>query len=327
MKVIIPAAGIGKRLRPYTLRLPKSLLFVAGDTIIGHILSVLENSEVEEIRIVVSPASPIPSFLKGKYPDKNISFRVQENPLGLGHAVFQGLDEADSGSVLIMLGDTIIPFNLQSVLESLEDGVGFLAAREVEDPRRFGVIELEGNYVSKLVEKPENPKSRLAICGVYYLPSAKRLREAILELINKDIRTRGEYQLTDALSILLSRGEKLITFGVDNWMDCGTPQALIDANHTLLASSSRIVPVSDSLIKPPCWIGENVTIQNSIIGPYVSIASGAEIRNSVISNTIINQNAVVEAMVLTQTIVGYEARLCRSVLSLNLGPFSSLESL
>lgn len=328
MKVLIPAGGMGTRLRPHTLYTPKPLLFVAGDTIIGHIFSILDQLEIEEYRIVYSPETSLPRSLKEAYPDRSFTFWEQAGPLGLGHAVLQGLPELGDEPILILLSDTIIPFDIRAALSNVAEDEGFLAAKDVEDPRRFGVMELAGDYIdyiSKLVEKPEKPQSNLAISGIYYLPSAKRLREALEEMVAQDRRTQGEYQLTDALSILIDHGEKLKPVKVDTWLDCGTPAALLEANRELLMLKSRVVPFKDSLIKPPCWIGDDITIENSIIGPNVSVDQGAVIRNSIVSESIINAGAQVEGMVIKDTIVGERAVLKRHTLSSDFGPFSRLE--
>jgi len=327
MKVVIPAAGEGKRLRPYTLWEPKPMLFVAGNTILGHIFSMLEGIEIDEYRMVVNPASKMPEMLEQAYPGKRFSFWVQDSPMGLGHAILQGLSGLADEPVLVLLSDTIIPFDLREALSILGSDEGFLIAKEVDDPRSFGVIEKKGNYVSNLIEKPKEPKSRLAICGIYYLASVKRLRKAVEQLIDKNIRTSGEYQLTDALSILIDEGEKLRTVEVETWIDCGTPSALVQANRILLEGNSRIVPVDGSLIKPPCWIADNVIIENSIIGPYVSIDSDAVVTDSILSDCIINRNAEVRGVVLKESIVGFEGVLKREGLSTDVGPYSRLENL
>lgn len=325
MKVLIPAAGKGTRLRPHTLYTPKPLLFVAGDSIIGHIFSFLEGLEISEYRVVYSPETSLARSLQEAYPDKNFTFQVQTEALGLGHAVLQGLPDLADEPILILLSDTIIPFDIRSAISSVKKGEGFLVAKEVEDPSRFGVIEMAGDYISNLVEKPSNPESNLAISGIYYLPSAKRLREALEELVKKDIRTRGEYQLTDALSALIKNEEKLKVVTVDTWIDCGTSDALLDANRELLKHNSRVTPVDGSEIRPPCWIADNVEVTNSLIGPNVSIARGAKISNCILSDCIINADSMLEGIVANHGIVGYRAVLKRGRLSLDAGPFSDLE--
>ena len=325
MKVLIPAGGLGTRLRPYTHHTPKPLLFVAGDSIIGHIFSTLDNLEIEEYRVVFSPESSLSRLLREAFPDRSFTFWEQTEPLGLGHAVLQGLPELGDEPILILLSDTIIPFDIQTAVNEVPENEGFLVTKEVDDPSRFGVMELEAGYISKLVEKPESPQSNLAICGIYYLPSAKRLQEALEELVAKRQQTRGEYQLTDALSLLIKRGEKLRPVRVDTWLDCGTPPALLEANRELLKLNTRVPPLEGSLLKPPCWIDKDVVIKNSIIGPNVSIAKGAVVCDSILAECIINRDSQVEGMVLTDTIVGEKAVLKRSTLSFDLGPFSRLE--
>lgn len=325
MKVLIPAGGKGTRLHPHTLYTPKPLLFVAGDTIIGHIFSILDELEIEEYRVVYSPETSLPRLLREAYPDRSFTFWEQTEPLGLGHAVLQGLPGLEDEPILILLSDTIIPFDVKNALADLDQDEGLLVAKEVSDPRRFGVMEVEGKYISKLVEKPEHPQSNLAISGIYCLPSARRLREALQELVAQDQRTCGEYQLTDALSILIDQGEKLKAVKVDTWIDCGTSETLLEANRELLSSKSRIVPVEGSLIKPPCWIADDVAIQRSIIGPNVSVAPGAKISKSILRDCIVNKDAEIEGMVLEGVIVGEMAVLKRSTPNVDLGPFSRLE--
>lgn len=322
---MIPAGGMGTRLRPYTLYTPKPLLFVAGDTIIGHIFSQLDGLEIEEYRIVYSPENALPRLMSASYPDMSMSFWPQQEPLGLGHAVLQGLSGLEDEPVLVVLSDTIIPFDIKGALDETANGTGFLVAREVEDPSRFGVMEVRHGWVSRLEEKPRNPASNLAIAGIYYLPSASRLREALENLILQDKRTRGEYQLTDALELLVEQGEKLRPVPVDSWIDCGTKEALLEANRVLLSRNSRITPLEDALLKPPLWIGEGATVENSIIGPNVSVAQHAVIRNSILYDCIVNQDAVIEGVVIASTIIGEKAVIRRSPGSPQVGPFSRLE--
>lgn len=328
MKVIIPAGGMGTRLRPHTLYTPKPLLFVGGDTIIGHIFSCLGDLNIDEFRIVVSPESSLPRLLSEAYNDRTLTFWIQDRPLGLGHAVLQALPDLGDEPILILLSDTIIPFDIQKAIAGTRTQEGFLVAREVDDPKRFGVIETnDEGLISKLVEKPDSPKSNLAIAGIYYLPSAKRLKSAIEELVKRDIKTRGEYQLTDALNFFVENGERLLPVIVDEWIDCGTSGALLQANKVLLSRNSRIVSIKGSLVKPPCWISDRVSIENSIIGPNVSIAENAVISNSIITNSIVNEGALVQRMILDETIIGIGAVMKGRDLLLESGPFSRLENL
>jgi glucose-1-phosphate thymidylyltransferase len=259
------------------------------------------------------------------YPERHCSFWVQTEPLGLGHAVLQALQDLQDEPVLIILSDTIIPFNFRKVLVDTKEETGFLFAKQVDDPRRFGVMEINNEgWITRLVEKPEKPMSNLAIAGVYYLPSAKRLNSTLENLFKQDHRTRGEFQLTDALALLIENGEKLRPVIVDEWYDCGTSSSLLEANRELLKRNTRMVPLEGSIVKPPCWISSDVVIENSIIGPYVSIAEGVEIRNSIVSDSIINNEAKVNNIIINGSIVGTKAFLEGKLSILDIGPFSHL---
>lgn len=325
MKVVIPAGGLGTRLRPHTLYTPKPLLFVAGDTILGYIFSYLDKLEISEYRIVCAPETLLPKKMREMYPERHCSFWEQAEPLGLGHAVLQALKDLQDEPVLIILSDTIIPFDYRKAILDTEVGTGFLLAKKVDEPRRFGVMETnEKNWITGLVEKPEKPLSNLAIAGVYYLPSAKRLNSALEDIIKRDHKTRGEFQLTDALTLLIENGERLRSVIVDEWFDCGTSSSLLEANRELLKLNSRAIPSKGSTIKPPCWISSSVIIENSIIGPYVSIGDTVEIQNSIISDSIVNSGAKIHNMIMKGSIVGINAFLEGKVSALDVGPFSRL---
>ena len=221
MRAIIPVAGVGSRLRPHTYMLPKVLLNVAGKPILAHILDKIIGEGITEATFVVGHMSDkIREYVSSAYPKFSAEYVEQEERLGLGHAIYLSRNTIGGEPVLIILGDTIFDVDLKPVLKN---GVSSLGVKHVEDPRRFGVAEKVNGHISRLVEKPENPISNLAIVGLYYLKNARLLVACLNELVDKDIRTKGEYQLTDALQMMIDRGEKMTTFDVEGWFDCGKP--------------------------------------------------------------------------------------------------------
>lgn len=327
MKVIIPVAGVGTRLRPHTHSQPKALLLVAGKSIIEHILDEVIKLKPSEIIFVTGYlGEKIEGFVTKRYSFP-ARFVRQEKQLGIAHALWQAREYIDSEPVLIILGDTIFTFDY-SIINNME--YSSIGCKEVEDPRRFGVIELdEKGFISGLVEKPENPKTKLAIAGIYYIKHTQMLYECISELFEKEITTKGEFQLTDALSLLLSRGEKMRTFVIDGWYDCGKPDALLYTNRVLLerfkgkGSHTEIYP--GSILRPPVWIDPTAIIEKSIVGPYVTIGQEAKISEAIISDSIVAAGAVVEKVMLKESLVGEDASVTGSYQSLSVGDHSEIK--
>jgi len=281
MKVIIPAAGRGSRLRPHTYSVPKVLLPVAGKPILGHILDQVIGWGGDEFTIVVGHfEDQIESYVTENY-DVNVNFRHQQRLLGLGHAVLTGIEDNDK-DILIILGDTILDADLTEIIRSGKSAMG---VKKVDDPRKMGVVLVKESKVVKLIEKPVNPPSNLAIVGVYYLRDAMLLKSALEEVIKKKVTIKGEYQITDALQLMIDWGEAITTFPVSGWYDCGKPDTLLATNRYLLDRSDhveRLHNFPNSIIIPPVSIGVDAWIENSVIGPYVSIGPGAVIRQSLI---------------------------------------------
>ncbi len=327
MKIIIPAAGQGTRLRPHTHTLPKVMLPVAGRPIIGHILADVAVLEPEEVRLVVGyRGETLEAYARDAFPDLRVRTIRQEEQLGLGHAVFVALEPGDHGEILIVLGDTVFDVDYAAVV-SRPDNV--LGVRRVPDPERFGIVELDsaGERVVRLVEKPALPKGNLALVGLYFVHDGERLRTAIEGLVGDDVRTRGEYQLTDALQRMIDDGEQFVPFEIGNWFDCGKPATLLDTNRELL---DRGAPEPDttrfqaSTIIPPVFIGPECTIENAVVGPHVTLLGGATVRDAVIRDSIIGERATVQGFVLERSIIGPGARAVAPPRSLNLGEESEI---
>jgi glucose-1-phosphate thymidylyltransferase len=325
LRVVIPAAGEGRRLKPHTHTTPKVLLQVAGKPIIGHIMDRLVDVKPDEVIVIVgSQGTQIQEYLTAKYPF-NFKFVEQKDPKGLGDAVSRVADfftKSDEASpVLILLGDTIVDINFKEVIGK-ENIIG---TKTVDDPRRFGVVETRNGNVVKITEKPLEPKSNLAIVGIYYFTSARPLLDGLDKIIKEDRKNRGEYQLSDALQEMIDAGIKIKTYPIEYWLDCGTSEALIATNRYLLQTNSYFTPRERVVIIPPVYIEDSVSIEESVIGPFVSISEGAEIRNSIIRDSIINQRAYVENSLMQGSILSEYAVVRERAHKVNLGAFSEME--
>ena len=323
MKAIIPAAGIGTRLRPHTHTAPKALLHVAGKPILGHIIDELIAYNVREIVFIVGfLGDKIVDYVTSNYNIKS-SFIEQKELKGLGYAIYLAKEHFIDEPVLIILGDTIFDLNLHDVIESDYDSIGI---KKVDVPRRFGIAETDGGFVTRLVEKPENPTSNLALTGLYYIKSTDLFSRSLEELIAKNIMTRGEYQLTDALALMLKHGCKITTFNVDGWYDCGKKEALLETNRYLLKQIKTVDGYKNVIIIPPVYIAPSADVSNSVIGPFVSVADGAVIESSVVKDSIISSNAEVRHCLLESSLIGNSSTYIGHYHKLNLGDSSEIIS-
>jgi len=325
MKAIIPAAGIGTRLRPHTHTIPKVLMQVAGKPILGHILDELISLGIKDVTIIVGyMGDRVREYLNKKYNQLKVNYVEQEERQGLGHAIYLSAKyHSNNEPVLIILGDTIFKADLKSIVGKKETYIG---VKEVDDPKRFGIVELDGDRIVKLIEKPSEPKTNLAIVGIYYIWNTKLLFSALNEIVTKGITTKGEYQLTDALQIMLDKGEVMKFFTIDGWYDCGKAETLLFTNKELLSQSKSFSfnenNMKQTVIIPPVFIDDTVKIKNSVIGPYVSIAEGSNIENAIVRNSIINENAEIKNILLDESIIGDNACVSGNYYKLNVGDSS-----
>ncbi len=321
INVIIPAAGVGTRLRPHTHTVPKALLPVAGQPILGHILERLSAlKDIGTIRIVIGfLGEQIEEFVQKKF-DLPVRFVHQDELLGLGYAVHLALEDTpDDRPLLVILGDTILDVDLAAFVIGSDDTLGVKA---VDDPRRFGVIETDGEYVKRLVEKPANPPSNLAVVGLYGIQSTKLLRQCLKDVVASAKTTAGEIQMTDALQYMVERGSKMRAVLVDGWFDCGKVETLLETNRYLLAKSSLCYELESSLVLPPVYIAPSASVERSVIGPYVSIGDNARIADSVVKNSIIADGAQVSRCILEDSLVGARAIVERHSEHLNVSDSS-----
>lgn len=333
IKVVIPAAGAGKRLFPHTFTKPKPMVYIAGKPIIGHILDRMKDLNPKEIILVVG-------YKKEQiisYVDKNYSgiFKIryveQEEQLGLGHSIFVARDAIGDSNIMIALGDNIFKANYREFYENhINNGncSGSIGIIEVDDPKKYGIVELEGESIKTLVEKPLNSESKLGIAGVYFLNDTSIMMSILEQMINNNKRTHGEYQLTDALAEMVNSGCSFKTVPLSVRYDCGRPESLLEVNRILLDERKNVNNIhqkKDSVIIQPVAIGENVSIINSIIGPHVSIANDSYIENSIISDSVIGSGSYISKVNLQKSIVGDEAKLIGKHNSLNIGDLSAIE--
>ena len=323
MRAIIPVAGFGKRLKPHTFSLPKVLLNVGGRPILGHILDQLLACNITKATFVVGYlGDKIKEYVETEYKEIQADYVEQHEMLGLGHAIYTAVPTFDEEEIFIILGDTVFDVNLENVFKSKTTSLG---VKEVLDPSRFGVALMENGEIKKLIEKPKIPISKLALVGLYYIANSALLIECLKEIIDKDIRTNNELQLTDALQLMIEKGEKIITFPVDGWYDCGKPETLLSTNQFLLEKYGTNKRLDNVFIIDPVFIGENTKIVNSIIGPYTTIANNCEISESIIKNSIISNGSVVQRSMLENSIIGNNAIVKGNYRKLNTGDSSEIE--
>ena len=320
---IIPAAGVGTRLRPHTHTQPKVLLHVAGKPILAHILDELPALGIRKVVLIVGyMGARIVEYVRAHHADLEVHTVEQPERLGLGHAVSLAEPVADDQPILIILGDTIFEADLAGVLAG---GVSAIGVKPVDDPHRFGIVETNGSgRVVRMVEKPQHPSSNLAITGVYYFTRGKPLFEALQELQRSNVRTRGEFQLTDAMQMLVDRGEPITTFPIHGWYDCGKTETLLATNRVLLEKRSSSPEIPGSVIHGPLSVGPGVTIEGCIIGPYVSVATGARLKNVVVRDSIVNENARLENVMLESSVVGENAVVLGGFKRINVGDSSEV---
>lgn len=335
MKAVIPSAGQGTRLYPHTHTKPKAMVRVAGRPILGHILLSLSETAIREVVIVVGGQmkEQIINYCEETFGSRfDFEFPVQESAEGLGHSIYEAEEAVDGDPMLIVLGDMLFEGGYQEFLaehESVRDVDATIGVNRVDEPRHYGVVEVDDDgLVVNLVEKPEDPPSNWAISGVYIVEDTPLLFDSLDHLVSNGIRSAGgEYQLTDALQRMTEEGGRIGTFEVDDWYDCGRPETLLEANHVLLARHPVSEPRTseNSVVIPPVDFGQNVTIESSVIGPNVSINDGSVVRNSLVEESIIGQEATVRDSNLERSIIGNHAVVAGEPNRVNLGDNSSLE--
>lgn len=329
MKAVIPVAGAGTHLRPHTYTQPKPLIPVAGKPIISYIIDDLKMAGVEDFVFVIGHlGEKIRDYVDAKHPDIRREYVYQNSRQGLGHAVWTAKEQLqDASEVFIVLGDTIFDADFQSIVD---EETSCLGVKKVEDPRNFGVAELnEHGMVRHVVEKPRIPKSNLALVGLYKCKEVPELLAALEYIVENDIKTLDEYQLTDAIMRMIEQGVTFKPCTVKNWFDCGQKDILLETNAMLLKrggfAPGEIPHYDNTIIIHPVNIGKGCRISNSIIGPNVTIGENARIDYSIVRESIIGSYAQIEEVVLHHSVVGSDAAIRGLSQSLNIGDNTEID--
>jgi len=335
MKIIVPMAGMGKRMRPHTLTVPKPLIPIAGKPIVQRL--------VEDIAKVCGEAVDEVAFIIGRFGaevEKSLvkiaesvgakgTIYYQDEPLGTAHAILCA-KESLSGPLVVAFADTL--FKADFTLDSSVPGT--IWVQKVEDPKPFGVVKLnEQGQITEFVEKPETFVSDLAIIGIYYFQDGAYLRDELQYLLDNDIKDKGEYQLTNALENMKNKGTIFVPGQVTEWLDCGNKDATIFTNQryleylkergeNLVAESAKI---TNSVIIEPVYIGENAVITNSVVGPHVSVGNNSNVRDSRVSNSIVQTSASVLNAAIANSMIGNFASVTSKAADLSLGDYNVLQ--
>lgn len=337
MKIIVPMAGIGSRLRPHTLTIPKPLTVIAGKPIVQRLvedITSVVNQPIEEIAFIIGPTAkgfPTNTEEKLKAIAKELgakgSVYVQEEALGTAHAIYCA-KESLNGPCVVAFADTL--FKADFRLDANADGA--IWVKQVEDPSAFGVVKLNDGVITDFVEKPKNFVSDLAIIGIYYFKNGDKVREEIQYLLDNDLKENGEYQLTNVLESLKQQGAQFVPGKVDAWMDCGKKDPTVDTNKQVLGFEqadgnnlvSNDVVLENSEIIQPCFIGENVVLKNAKIGPFVSIGENSVVENSTIVNSLIQSNVEISNANLDNAMIGNHAKYNGKFTSVSIGDYTEL---
>ncbi len=328
MKAIIPVAGAGTKLRPHTYTQPKALIPLAGKTILSIIIDQLEKGGIHDFIFIVGYlGDKIQDYVQDKYPALTTHFVQQSERHGIGHAIYLTRDLVGDDEITIVLGDSICEYDLNEVLQSKHSVLG---VKRVDDPRDFGVAEIADNgFISRVVEKPQIPKSNLALVGVYRIKETASLFNCLENNISNKLMSHGEYSLTDAIECMLRQGTKIQPYKVQNWFDCGKKETLLQTNATLLKKSGHIISedhvFANTIIIQPVSIAAGCDIKNSIIGPNVAIGENVTINYSIIKDSIIGAFADLNDIVLTHSLIGSDTELKGESRSLNIGDNTEID--
>lgn len=336
MRIIVPMAGRGSRLRPHTLTIPKPLIPIAGKPIVHRLVEDIAKvlkDPIEEIAFIIHE-----SF--GKQTEKDLiaiaeklgakgTICYQNEALGTAHAILCA-KESMTGPLVVAYADTLFraDFNLDKTADSV------IWVKQVEDPSAFGVVQLnDQNEITDFVEKPTAFVSDLAIIGIYYFKSGETLRKELEFLLDNNVIKGGEYQLTDALENMKQKGMRFVPGQVDEWMDCGNKDVTVDTNNRMLnfleAENRNYVSTSiqmeNSTIIPPCYIGDNVVLRHATIGPNVSLGNNSVVENATIKNSLIQTNAYIGHANLDNAMIGNHAKYNGNHTNISIGDYSVLD--
>ena len=333
MKIIIPMAGWGSRLRPHTLTIPKPMVAIAGKPIVQRLVEGLVQAvdeKIEEINFVIREEFGQATEEKLKEVARDLNTKAiisyQDSPEGTAHSIYCA-KESLNGPVIVAFADTL--FRTDFKIDSEKDGV--IWVNKVEDPKAFGVVKVnDDNVITDFVEKPQEFVSDLAIIGIYYFKDGEALKEEIEYLLDNKLREKGEYQLTDALENLKRKGAKFVPGEVIEWLDCGNKAACIYTNERVLenAQGNEELQFSkefkNTRVIEPCFIGEDVVLENVILGPHVSVGKGSVIKNSIVKNSIIQTETSINGVILDKAMLGNKVELSLKPRDYSLGDYTTV---
>lgn len=328
MKAIIPVAGAGTKLRPHTYTQPKALIPLAGKTILSIIVDQLNEAGIKDFIFIIGYlGEKIQDYVKAKYPHLNCHFINQNERFGIGHAVSLTKEIVGNDEVLIVLGDTIAEYDVKEVINA---PYSLLGVKKVDDPRNFGVAEIEeDDFISRVVEKPAIPKSNMALVGVYKIKETNFLFSCLEKVITAEAKSYEEFSLTDALQCMIESGAKFQSFKVQNWFDCGKKDTLLESNATLLKKFGGNIAekhfFENTIIIPPVTIAEGCDIKNSVIGPNVAIGEHTSLNHAIIKNSIIGSYSNLFEIVLSNSLIGSDAEVRGVNRSLNIGDNTAID--
>jgi glucose-1-phosphate thymidylyltransferase len=328
MKAIIPVAGAGTKLRPHTYTQPKALIPLAGKTILSIIVDQLHEAGIKDFIFIIGYlGEKIQDYVEKKYPGLNCHFVHQNERFGIGHAINLTRELVGTDEVMIVLGDTIADYNVKEIIDS---PVSMLGIKKVDDPRDFGVAEIEDDgLVSRVVEKPAIPKSNMALVGVYKIKETGFMFSCLENLMVANARGYEEFTLTDALECMMQRGATFKSFKVTNWFDCGKKETLLESNATLLkkfgGNVSEEHDFENTIIIPPVSIAEGCDIKNSVIGPNVTIGENTSINYTIMKDSIIGSYSNLFEVVLDNSLIGSDAEVRGESRNLNIGDNTAID--
>lgn len=325
LKIAIPMAGLGTRMRPHTWSKPKPLIALAGRTILDYVLEQFKTLpdifDVEYVFIIGPQGDQLKKHMEKHHPEKKVHYVLQAEMRGQSDALWQAREHL-SGKMLMAFSDTLIETDLSFLQHEAADGIA--CVKEVEDPRRFGVAILnKAGFITRLIEKPQDMSHNLVVVGFYYFKSAEALVAAIEEQIQRNVRLKNEYFLADAINILLEQGAQFRTRRIDTWLDAGTPESLLETNRYLLENGYDNTKMcnggSGCAIVPPVYVHESASIENSVIGPYVSIGKDCQVIDAIVRNSVIEENCTIERMILEDSLLGQDVYLKGQPSRFNIG--------